>query len=173
MSEVQENNQSRKSDRNTWIGLAAGFAAGALVCGIVMFTVMPSLMIVTEESSLGFDETVAALEKSIEKNGWAVSRVANMNNAMAKHGVEFEPRVTLVKLCKAEYAKSVLSTDRQVSTMMPCTVSVWEGDDGKVYLSKMNMSLMAKMFGGNVARVMGRDVVRDEQKILEGIRKEG
>jgi hypothetical protein len=32
---------------------------------------------------------------------------------------------------------------------------VWEDDDGKVYLSKMNLTLMAKMFGGNIAKVMG------------------
>jgi len=173
MSEAEKQKETRKSNRNIWLAVAGGFAAGVVLCGIGVFTLMPSLMIVTEESSLGFDETVAALEKGIEENGWSVSRVADMNKAMAKHGVEFEPRVTLVKLCKAEYAKSVLSTDRHVSTMMPCTLSVWEGDDGKVYLSKMNMGLMAKMFGGNVAKVMGEDVVRDEHKILEGILKDG
>lgn len=173
MSEVTENKAGRKGNPGVWVGVPAGFAAGALVCGIVMLTVMPSLMVVTEESSLGFDETVAALEKSIAGNGWVVSQVMDMNKSMAKHGVEFEPRVKLVKLCKPQYAKSVLSTDRYVSTMMPCTFSVWEGDDGKVYLSRMNMGLMAKMFGGNVARVMGRDVVRDEHKILEGITKDG
>jgi uncharacterized protein (DUF302 family) len=172
MSEATESNANQKSNLGLWVGALAGFAAGALVCGIVMFAVMPSLMIVTEESSLGFDETVAALEQGIEENGWVVSRVMDMNKSMAKHGVEFEPRVALVKLCKAEYAKSVLSSDRHVSTMMPCTVSVWEGDDGKVYLSKMNMGLMAKMFGGNVAKVMGGDVVRDEHRILERVLKD-
>jgi len=157
--------------KNTWPLVLAGFIVGVIVCGLVMFTVMPSLMIVTEECALGFDETVSALQHNIEDNGWAVSRIADMNKAMARHGVNFEPRVTLVKLCKAEYAQSVLTTDRQVSTMMPCTFSVWEGDDGKVYLSKMNMALMAKMFGGNVAKVMGNSVVKDELKILEGIVK--
>lgn len=48
-------------------------------------------------------------------------------------------------------------------------MAIWEADDGKVYLSKMNMSLMAKMFGGNVANVMGEKVVHDEEKILEGL----
>jgi uncharacterized protein (DUF302 family) len=93
----------------------------------------------------------------------------DMNKSMAKHDVAFGPRVKLVKLCKPEYAKSVLTTDRHVSTLMPCTFAVWEGDDGKVYLSKMNMSLMAKMFGGNIAKVMGGSVARDERNILSGI----
>ncbi|MCK4887095.1 MAG: DUF302 domain-containing protein [Planctomycetes bacterium] len=139
-----------------------------------MFLVMPSLMIVTRECKLGFDETVAALEKRIPEHGWIVSggKAMDLNASLAKHGVDFGPRVKLVKLCNAEHAKSVLTTDRWVSCLMPCTMAVWEGDDGKVYLSEMNMSLMAKMFGGNIAKVMGGNVVHEEKQILEGLLKD-
>ncbi|MBN2138439.1 MAG: DUF302 domain-containing protein [Sedimentisphaerales bacterium] len=151
---------------------SAGLAVGAVLCGVIIWTLMPSMMILTKESKLGFDETVAALEASIKANGWVVSNTIDMNQSMAKHGVEFKPRVKLVKLCKAEYAQSVLATDRHISTMMPCTFGVWEGDDGKIYVSKMNMGLMAKMFGGNIAEVMGGHVAEDEEKILEGLLKD-
>ena len=152
----------------------AGLVVGFVLCGAVVFAAMPSLMIVTTESKLGFDQTVAALEKRIPEHGWVMSggQPIDMNKSMAKHGVNFEPRVKLMKLCKAEYAKSVLTTDRHVSTMMPCTFSVWEGDNGKVCLSRMNMALMARMFGGNIARIMGGKVVHDEEKMLEGLLKE-
>jgi uncharacterized protein (DUF302 family) len=151
------------------IGGLVGVAVGVVLCGTALVWAMPRMMIVTQESRHGFDETVAALEKGIPEHGWVVSTVSDMNKSMAKHGVEFGPRVKLVKLCKPEYAKSVLTTDRHVSTLMPCTFAVWEGDDGKVYLSKMNMPLMAKMFGGNIAKVMGGSVARDEHAILSGI----
>ena len=42
-----------------------GLAAGLILCAISIFVMMPSMMIVTKESNLGFDETVSALEKSI------------------------------------------------------------------------------------------------------------
>ena len=163
----------KKSNRKIWISGIAGLMIGFLLCGITVFAAMPSLMIVTRESKLGFDETVAALEKSIPEHGWVVSggKPIDMNKSMAKQGVTFKPRVKLVKLCKADYAKSVLTTDRHVSCMMPCSMAVWEGDDGKVYLSEMNMALMAKMFGGNVAKIMGGKVVHDEEKMLQGLLK--
>jgi len=148
-----------------------GLAVGVLLSVISIFLMMPSMMIVTQQCRLGLDETVSALEKSIVENGWVISTITDMNKSMAKHGVEFTPRVKLIKLCKPEYAKSVLETDRHISTIMPCTFSVWQGDDGKTYLSKMNMELMAKMFGGNVARVMGGDVAEEEEKMLEGLLK--
>jgi uncharacterized protein (DUF302 family) len=154
-----------------WLLGIAGFIAGVLLCGVIAFMVMPSLMIVTRQSKLGFDETIAALEQRIGEHGWAIQsgQPIDMNQSMAKHGVIFKPRIKLVKLCKAEYAKDVLTTDRHISTMMPCTFSVWEGDNGKVYLSKMNLALMAKMFGGNIAKVMGKKVVHDEEKILRDL----
>ncbi len=172
MNEAQEtigNNNAKNTHRHTLLFIAIGLVAGVVLTGAAIVTAMPKMMIVTRESQLGFDETVAALEKAIPANGWVISTVSDMNKSMAKHGVEFGPRVKLVKLCKPEYAKSVLTTDRNVSTLMPCTLAVWEGDDGKVYLSKMNMSLMAKMFGGNIANVMGGSVARDEHAILSGI----
>jgi uncharacterized protein (DUF302 family) len=172
MSEPQETTGEHKQTnphRFSLLCALIGLVAGALLTGAVVVWAMPRMMIVTQESQLGFDETVAALEKGIPENGWVVSRVMDMNKSMARHGVELEPRVKLVKLCKPEYAKSVLTTDRHVSTLMPCTLAVWEGDDGKVYLSKMNMALMARMFGGNIAKVMGGSVARDEHAILSGI----
>jgi uncharacterized protein (DUF302 family) len=168
--ELKKKMMTAQRSRKMWILGIVCFMAGVLLCGIIAFIAMPSLMIVTKESKLGFDETVAALEKRIIEHGWAIQggQPIDMNQSMAKHGVTFNPRV---KLCKAEYAKDVLTTDRHVSTMMPCTFSVWEGDDGKVYLSKMNLALMAKMFGGNIANVMGKKVVYDEEKILRDVLK--
>jgi hypothetical protein len=55
---------------------------------------------------------------------------------------------------------------------MPCKFSIWEGGDGKVYLTKMNTGLMGKLFGGNVAKVMGSSVTADEEAILEGLLKD-
>jgi hypothetical protein len=36
----------------------------------------------------------------------------------------------------------------------------------------MNVGLMARIFGGNIGKVMGRPVARDEQAILSGIVKD-
>jgi uncharacterized protein (DUF302 family) len=171
MSEENKDTMTNKSSRKIWASGIVGFVLGFVLCGIIVFATMPSMMIVTKESKLGFDETIEALEKRIPEHGWVISgdKPMDMNKSMTKHGVNFEPRVKLIKLCKPEYAKSVLTTDRHISCMMPCTMAVWQADDGKVYLSKMNLSLMAKMFGGNIAKVMGKKVVHDEEKILEGL----
>ncbi len=146
-----------------------GFLAGAAAVAIAVAVAMPPLMIVRHESTLPFDETVAALEQAIRDNGWASPGTMDLNKAMAKHGVRFEPRVRLIKLCKASYAARVLQDHRDLAALMPCTLAVYEADDGKVYISKMNTGLMGKLFGGTVAEVMGGSVSAEEAEILEAV----
>lgn len=160
-----------KNKANLLIAAGLGVLIGMFVTGLVLFAAMPSMMLKTYETNYGYDEMIARLQERIEAGGWVVSGVSDMNKSLAKQGVGFEPRVTLVSLCQPQYAESVLTSDRYVSVMMPCKFSVWEDDDGKVYLTKMNMGLMGKLFGGNIAKIMGGHVAVDEEQMLEGLLK--
>lgn len=55
---------------------------------------------------------------------------------------------------------------------MPCAWGVYKGKDGKIYISGMNMGLMGKMFGGNIAKVMGEAVSKDEEQMLKEVIRE-
>ena len=146
--------------------LGGAFIAGMFFAGVVGVLLMPAMMIHEYPSNQDVDQTVATLTKSIEKHGWSVAGVQDMNKAMSKHGVKFAQPVRLIKLCKAEYAAEVLADAPFVSCLMPCTIGVYRKADGKTYIAKMNTELMGKLFGGTIARVMGAKVSQDEQKIL-------
>lgn len=159
-------------NRKTLIISIVSVLIGICITVVTMVFVMPSLMLETYEATLEYDEMIEALQGRVLQAGWVVSGVKEMNQSLAKEGVEFEPRVTLFSICQPQYAESILTTDRDISVMMPCKFCLWEGDDGKVYLTKMNTGLMGKLFGGNVAKVMGGSVTADEERILEGLLKD-
>lgn len=156
----------RKNAGSFVTGLFGGFILGTVVAALAIVWIMPSMMIVTEPSKLDFDQTVNTIKTAMDAEGWASPGTIDLNQSLAKHGESLEPRVQVVQLCKAPYAADVLTTDRYVSCLMPCAISVWEADDGQVYVSKMNTGLMGKLFGGNIAKVMGTHVAREEQRIL-------
>ena len=158
-----------KRNQKAWMYGIIGLFAGILLSILLIITIMPKMMITTGQSSLEFDDTVSLIQKNIIEQGWSVKGVSDVTHEINRAGYEFKPKVKIIKLCKAEYAKDVLTTDRFVSCLMPCSISVWEGDDGRVYVSEMNMALMAKLFGGNIKKVMGGKVVNDEKRMLEGI----
>lgn len=147
-----------------WAAVFTLFGASLLAFGA--YQAAPSMMIISAETGMTFDESVAKLEQSIKDNGWEHAGTSRLSDSIEKKGFVLGRRVAVVKLCHPEYALSVLKSDRHLSALMPCSVAIWEGDDGKVHYSKMNTGLIAPVFGGNVRRVMGGFVARDEHKIL-------
>ena len=168
-AETDANVQPKPARGRVPLWFAGGMLAGVVLTGLIVWQFMPGMMVVTHKSTLGFDETIAALETALVDEGWASPGKIDMNKSLAKHGHALEPRVKVIQLCKPEYAKDVLLTDRYVSSFMPCAIAVWEADDGTVHVSKMNTGLVGKMFGGNIARVMGEKVAVEEQRILAAV----
>ncbi|MGV8058754.1 MAG: DUF302 domain-containing protein [Smithellaceae bacterium] len=150
-----------------------GLIVGVLLTAVIVWLSMPKLMLVTHQSKYQtVEETCQQLKTAIEANEWSCPAIRDMNMTVSKQGVQMDRRVMIVELCKAEYAKDVLSTNPEVSTLIPCAWGVYEGDDGNVYITGMNMGLMGKMFGGNIAKVMGASVAKDEKQMLKNIIRE-
>lgn len=161
-------NNNRKNT-NTLKSFAAGLSLGVIATGLAVWLVMPSLMIVEHQSKYSsVDETATQLQKSITTNGWTSPAVRNMNKSVEKQGLSLDRQVRIVELCNASHAQSVLNTNPEVATLMPCAWGVYERDD-KIFISGLNMGLMGKMFGGNVATVMGDKVSKEETSILSNV----
>ncbi len=158
---------------NRLIPFVAGLVVGMVLVAVIVWLSMPGMMLVVHESRYdSVEETCNQLKAAIEANGWVCPAIRDMNMSMAKQGVQMEKPVRIVELCNPGYAKDILTTNPEVSTLIPCAWGVYEGDDGKIYISGMNMGLMGKMFGGNIAKVMGGSVSKDEKKMLKGIIRE-
>lgn len=156
---------------DTFLAAIGGFVVAAVGLGGLVVVAMRRVMILRREATLGFDQTVSTLAERAKEQGWSILEVMDVNSCASDHGECLTPRVKLLKLCKAPYALRVLSDQRHMACMMPCTIAVYEGDNGKVYISKMNTGLMGKLFGGTVAEVMGGAVSREEAEILEPVVK--
>jgi len=129
---------------------------GAALTIATVWTTMPSIMISEVASPLGVDETVAKIKANAEAAGWVIPSIQPLNKAIKKHGGGKLPPIILINLCQANHAYNTLKndSDRKISIFMPCTISVYQKDDGNTYLAVMNADLLGQMFGGNVAVVM-------------------
>jgi uncharacterized protein (DUF302 family) len=154
--------------KKTAIATAAGIAIGIVITVVGMMTLMPKMMIHERKSPLGYEETIDQLTTVITNGGWIISQKINMQQSIAKYGKTI-PRVTLLKICQADYAGRILNTDDAmfVSVMMPCTIAVYQKSDGKTYVSTMNTGMMGRLFGGVIAEVMAGSVAKDEAKFTE------
>jgi len=116
-----------------------GLVVGVVLTGIVIMNMAPSMMIVENKSKFGYEETAEKIEQA----------------AVKKAGFETEP-VSVIELCHPVHAAKILKSDgdKVVTSMMPCRGSIYKNNDGEVIVSRMNTSLVSKLFGGNVASTM-------------------
>lgn len=153
------------------IGLGSGVLATLAVVAGLAFTRTPAMMLPEHRSRFSVEETVQRLSAAAQSSGWVVSSVADMQQSVAKHGGSPIRPVRLVNLCQAHHASRILSEDtaRRVAVLMPCTIAVYEKSDGSVWVATMNPRLMAPLFGGVVAEVMGGAVARDQAAFVQSV----
>jgi uncharacterized protein (DUF302 family) len=150
--------------KKTILGIVFGFALGLVFAGVLM----PKLMVKEELSPMGYEETIAHIQKKVTDGGWKVSALMQLDQTLAKEGMDVLP-VASFKICQPDHAEQILLDDdaRFLSVMMPCSIAVYEKTDGKTYISTMNTKLLGRMFGGTVAEVMAGPVARETATFIQ------
>ena len=146
--------------------IIVSFIVGAVV-GIVALQVpavqqmigqsMGSQMLIEVESPLGFDETLVKLEENARGAGWKVRSTWKVNfqkNLLKVTGTDIGKNQVL-KMCEPQAAAKMLVHDeyKRLTTMMPCTIAVYEKSNGKTYISIMNMEMLGIIYGGLIADI--------------------
>ncbi len=114
-------------------------------------------MLIEVESPLDFYDTLDQLVENAKAAGWKVPskwRVNFQRNLERVTGVDIGPN-EVIKMCEPEAAVRMLKHDeyKLLTTMMPCTIAVYEKSNGKTYISMMNMEILGLMYGGEIAEI--------------------
>lgn len=135
---------------------------------------MRKYMITAKKIEASFEQVCANIEKAVRVvPGWG-SPIPDwdFHSAVAKtHYFDNLVKKRIFFVCKAEYANRIVDKYHHMGAMMPCAWSVYEKTNGEVYLSKMNMGLMSRMFFGNIiGSTMGK-VASEEHIILQELHR--
>lgn len=129
-----------------------------------------SAMMTEKTSRLGFDETVAALQDAARKRGWEVGQAMDMQDAMLKAGHKNAKSFKMLTMCRKDLAENLLKAQvaQKAMPFVPCRMSVFEGNDGKVYIAKPNTELMAQMAAPAFAPLL-KKFDEEEKSVLTNI----
>ncbi len=98
-----------------------------------------------------------ALETAAQKHKFGVLAVHNLQETMAKKGVEFAKECLIYEVCNPFQAKKVLESNPSISTALPCRIAIFkEGDHAK--LSTIKPTAMLAMFGNAELGPVAREV---------------
>jgi uncharacterized protein (DUF302 family) len=144
-----------------------GLISGVILTGIIFWKTMPKMMLRICKSNYDVDETVSIIEESAKKLGWTVPKIYNIQETLGNAGFKDMRKIKILSICQPEHAYKILKNDadKKVAAIMPCRVGVYEDSKGNVFVAGMNIGLMSRMFGGNIAKVMGT-AAREEHEIV-------
>jgi uncharacterized protein (DUF302 family) len=112
-------------------------------------------LIIEQVSPFDVPTTVGKLIADALKRDWQNPANHNLQQSLAKSGKEVRP-VQVVEICKADYSGKMLekSDERISSILMPCRISVYEKEDGKTYVTLLNMAALAAGLPAEIASAM-------------------
>jgi len=122
-------------------------------------------MILEKKSAYGLDETLAKIRAAVEEAKWVVSDEKPLHQSVKKNGGDDLRPVHIMQVCQAQHASALLRDEetRFASAFMPCTISIFEKDDGTVGVATVNMSPVGEALGGVFREVM-TDAVAGQMK---------
>lgn len=152
----------------TFFSFLAGLVIGVVGAGIVIGLMAPSLMLDANVSPVSPRETVDRIKEAARAEGWKVLGERALHESIKKHTGKVVRPVWVVDICEPHHAGKILEGDasRTVSPFMPCSISVYEGPDGKTVVGTMNAKLMGTLFGGVVKEVMAGPVAASQAKFI-------
>jgi uncharacterized protein (DUF302 family) len=151
------------------IGMILGLVLGLFVTGVAFKIATPTLFFKEVHVPYDFDKTVRMLQTRINKqNGWHVTDTIDQQKEILSGGGEDIGKVKIIKFCNAAFSAEMLSEENSkfMSVKMPLSISVYEKEDGRVYVGLMNGYIMSRLFSGSRESVVMEKVVKDMEEIL-------
>lgn len=111
-------------------------------------------------------EAAAALQAAVQANHFGVMQVLNLQETMAKKGVEFARECLIFEVCQPQQAKKVLDDNMSVSTALPCRISIY-AQGGKTILATLRPTALLGMFDTPQLEGVAREVEATIVKIMK------
>jgi uncharacterized protein (DUF302 family) len=108
------------------------------------------------------------LPKACASRKFGVVSVIDLKEKMKEKGVDYGGECLIFEVCNPQKAKQTLEANPEISTVLPCRISVFKTRDGKTRLSTIRPSKLIDLFGTPELKSLAAEV----EEALTSIMKE-
>ncbi len=109
------------------------------------------------ESTKTLDQVCQDLEKAAVNHKFGVMTVHNLKETMKKKGVDFDRECRIFEVCNPYQAKKVLEKNMEISTALPCRISVY-AEEGRVKLATLKPTILVSQFNAPDLQPVAKEV---------------
>lgn len=154
---------------------AYGIVASPAAVAAEPVTSNPRAIVTENISPSSFTATVDALKTQFAADGWTLLAEIDLGARVAKKGTQLPGGLVILELASGGATIPLLKNEatRYVAGLMPCSVSIYGMDDGRVVVSRMNAAAMAEMMDPQVGNVLMQSAGRLDASIAAALAKAG
>jgi uncharacterized protein (DUF302 family) len=108
------------------------------------------------------DDVGKRLEAAVKAHQFGVLGIIDLRAKMKEKGIEFANACRIYEVCNPQRAKQVLEKDMNISTALPCRITVY-ADGGKVKVATLLptqvLGMLTEVDVGAVAQEVEREIV--------------
>jgi len=153
--------------------LSLGLAANSLPAHADDIAASPRMIVTENVSPAGFAATLAALKTQLGADGWTLLAEIDLGARIAKKGTQLPGGLVILELASETIPLLKNESTRYIAGLMPCSVSIYGMDDGRVVVSRMNTAALAGMMEPGVADVLKQSAARLDASIAAALAKAG
>lgn len=123
-------------------------------------------MLLIVRSSKPLEEVARALEAAAARNGFGVLGVHDLKARMAEKGVPFARECRVYEVCNPQQARKVLEANLEISTALPCRISLYE-ERGRTVLATIKPTAMLDLYPNPELKGVAQEVEATVSRIME------
>jgi uncharacterized protein (DUF302 family) len=118
---------------------------------------MPNDFVLTRSTSLPLATVCQRLVEVAPHHKFGVLATHNLREKMESKGVPFPRECRVIEVCNPQQARDVLSQAIEISTALPCRISVYE-EGGRTILATIKPTALLALFGVPGAAAAAQEV---------------
>ena len=122
-------------------------------------------MLIVVDSPKPLEGVVRDLEKAVARHKFGVLGVHDLRAKLAERGVPFDRECRVFEVCNPQQARKVLEANLEISTALPCRISVYS-EAGKTRLATIKPTALIALYGTLELRAVAEEVERTIQAIM-------
>ena len=120
----------------------------------------------TVKTQKSIDNVITDLTDNLKETGFGVLETLDFKKILLEKGLEFANDYKLIEVCNPHLAKQVLEANPDLGLLLPCTIAVYQKDDGN-FISLARPTSLLSMISDNNLKISGEDIEKGLIRIIE------
>jgi uncharacterized protein (DUF302 family) len=90
------------------------------------------------ETEKPIDQVSQDLQEAVKANSFGVLHTYDLKETLKSKGIDLPQECRIFEICNPQQASAVLAEDMDLNMALPCRISVWETEDGKIKIGMLS-----------------------------------